>query len=93
MESLPSFTAPQIPSSSTTDQTENQANDGTAIDPTDEDDDKLHILLFFSRHGERADKKFGMAVLSNLISCDPYLTEDGKMEAYDVGKKMYAYIE
>ena len=58
-----------------------------------EDDGKLHLLFFFSRHSERADKKFGMAVLSNMISCDPYLTEDGKLLAYDIGKKVYAYIE
>ena len=55
-------------------------------------DDKLHILLFFSRHSERADKKVGTPKFSDLITCDPYLTEEGKDLAIQVGNKMYSYV-
>ena len=51
------------------------------------------MLLFFVRHGERADKTLNMSLFSNLINCDPYLTPNGKQQAYDVGKKVIQIIE
>lgn len=52
----------------------------------------MHVLLFFMRHSERADKKLGTSYFSNVISKDPYLTEEGKELAVQVGRKIYAYV-
>ena len=55
------------------------------------DDDKLHILLFFSRHGERADRSYSEDT-DGMIRCDPYITDQGKMEAFNIGKKIANYV-
>ena len=51
------------------------------------------LLIFFVRHGERADQTLNTKFIQNIISCDPYLTEQGKSQGHEVGKMIRKYIE
>jgi hypothetical protein len=39
---------------------------------------KKRLLVFFTRHGERADQGINKNLLKNIISCDPELTDNGR---------------
>ena len=49
---------------------------------------KKKLLLFFTRHGERADKELNKNFFKSLISCDPFLTANGCQQGYKVGIKI-----
>ena len=51
------------------------------------------MVLVFVRHGERVDKLFHKSMLKNQVECDPTLTQDGKQQATDIGKKIRDYIK
>ena len=61
-------------------------------DPKIQQENYYKMMVVFVRHGERADQKFGKSLLSNLITCDPYLTLNGKKQGMRVGQIVRDYV-
>lgn len=63
------------------------------LEESQDESEKLSLLIFFTRHGERADQALDYSMFRRSNDIDPALTTDGKLQAIEAGRKIFSHIK
>ena len=70
------------------------ASQGSPITPKRHNQaDRLSLLIFFTRHGERVDQSRDFSVFNNEDNIDPELTVEGKLQSIEAGRNIFFHIK